>query len=362
MTQRFTRAARPLLAFTAAIACGALFATRAVHAQDAPPSDNVLKARALFADARKLVQDGNYQQACGKFEESLRFNVGIGTQFNLADCWEHIGRTASARTLFLGAAASAHAAGQTEREQVAKARADALEPRLIRLVIDVRATDPQLVIRRNQVQVDREAWGTATPVDPGAYLVEASAPGKKPWSAHVTVPLNASEAVSVTVPPLENDATACDPKGAETPRSAGTAQSPEHAAEQPAPLVDEPLPRSARRTAYALSLAGLGIASLGIGTVLAIEYKSKNDDAKAICPSSVGCSASEIDDHAGFVSDAKTFRTWSFVGFGLGGAALVGAAVLYFAPSRSSESGAGLMATPFVTGDGSWGAMASGRF
>jgi len=152
------------------------------------------------------VQDGNYQQACGKFEQSLRLNVGIGTQFNLADCWEHIGRTASARSLFLGAAASAHAAGQSEREQVAKARADALEPRLLRLVIDVRATDPELIVRRNQVAVTREAWGTATPVDPGSYLIEASAPGKKAWSSRVTVPVTASDAVSVIVPVLEDAA------------------------------------------------------------------------------------------------------------------------------------------------------------
>lgn len=330
------------------------------RAEDAAPTDNASKARTLFAEARKLAGDGNYQQACGKFEESLRLNVGIGTQFNLADCWEHIGRTASARALFLGAAASAHAVGQTEREEVAKARADALEPRLLRLLIDVRATDPELSVRRDQVAVTRDTWGTATPVDPGSYLIEASAPGKMPWSARVSVPVTASEAVSVTVPPLEAAAAACEPKTAAA--SAGSRPQTRPAPDQPAPLVSEPAARSARRTAYALSLAGLGVASVGLGTVLALEYKSKNDDAKGICPRGVGCTASEVDDHAGLVSDAKTFRTWSFVGFGVGGAALVGAAVLYFAPTGSSERSSNLVATPYLGGDGSWGAVASGRF
>jgi hypothetical protein len=347
---------------------GAVFLSPCLaRADDAAPADNVSKARELFSEARKLVQDGNYAQACGKFEESLKLNVGIGTQFNLADCWEHVGRTASARSLFLGAAASAHALGQAEREQVAKARADALEPRLLRLVIDVRATDAELVIRRNQVPIERESWSTATAVDPGAYLIEASAPGKKSWSARVTVPATATETVSVTVPPLEDAAAACEPKSANSEAPIETKPLPLQPPDAPTPLADEPPSRSARRTAYALSLAGLGIASLGVGTVLAIEYQSKNDDAKTICPSSVGCSASDIDDHSGLVSDAKTFRTWSFVGFGVGGAALVGAAVLYFAPSSSGERASGFTAAsftaaPFVAGNGTWGAVASGKF
>ncbi len=330
------------------------------RADDAAPADNVSKARELFSEARQLVQAGNYAQACGKFEESLKLNDGIGTQFNLADCWEHVGRTASARSLFLGAAASAHALGQAEREQVAKARATALEPRLLRLVIDVRATDAELLIRRNQVPIERDSWSTATAVDPGAYLIEATAPGKKTWSARVTVPATATETVSVTVPPLEDAASLCEPKSAApdalSERKPLTAQTPE------APPAHEPALRSTRRTAYALSLTGLGIASLGIGTVLSVEYQSKNDDAKAICPSSVGCSASDIDNHSGLVSDAKTFRTWSFVGFGVGGAALVGAAVLYFAPASSGERASSFTAAPFVAGNGTWGAVASGKF
>src|SRR5690349_20750961 len=79
-------------------------------------------ARQAFMEGRKLAQAGDYAAACPKFEESLRLEVGVGPQFNLADCWEHIGRTASARALFLGAAASAKAVGQADREQVLRER------------------------------------------------------------------------------------------------------------------------------------------------------------------------------------------------------------------------------------------------
>src|SRR6478752_7053172 len=151
-------------------------------------TENQIKAGELFAEGRKLVEAGDYKQACQKFEQSLSLNVGIGVQFNLADCWERTGRTASAQALFQGVAASARAAGQAERGQVAQARADALEPRLVRVLIDVKATDPELVIRRNRIVVDKKAWGAATPLDAGDYLIEATAPGKKPWSTRIILP------------------------------------------------------------------------------------------------------------------------------------------------------------------------------
>ncbi|HEX3850304.1 MAG TPA: hypothetical protein VHW01_05020 [Polyangiaceae bacterium] len=351
----------------------ALFSSGALRAEESPkPSDggkaspetktapDAAKARALFSEARKLVDQGNYPAACGKFEESLRLNVGLGTQFNLADCWEHVGRTASALALFEGVSASARAAGQTERERVAQERADALEPRLVRLVLDVRAKDAKLALRRNQQPVERWNWGTAVPVDPGAYVIEASAPGKKTWTTRITIPETATETISVTIPPLEEASAQCDvPVAAAEPalKPIAATQAP-HA---PAPLMEQSPQRSARRVGYTLALAGAGVAAVGVGAILGLEYKSKNDDAKQICPAGVGCSNADIDSHASLVSDAKTFRTWSFVGFGVGGAALAAAAVLYFAPQSSNSPASGWLAAPFVTRD-AWGAAATGHF
>ena len=309
-------------------------------------TENQIKAGELFSEARKLVEAGDYKQACPKFEQSMSLNFGIGVQFNLADCWERIGRNASAQALFQGVAASARAAGQTERAQVAQARAQALEPRLVRLLIDVKATDPALSVRRNRIFVDQKAWGAATPVDAGEYLIEAAAPGKKPWSARVIVPVSATEVVSIVVPPL-------DP--AEPTKALSDA--PKEAPKKPPP----PEPKPARHSAYAYALGGLGIVSLGVGTALAVSFKSKNNDAKAICPSGVDCSQADIDRHAELVSDAKGLRTGAFISFGVGAAALIAGTVLYFAPSSSSNT-AGLGAAPFVTADGTWGAVASGRF
>jgi hypothetical protein len=313
-------------------------------------SADQIKAGELFSEARKLVEAGDYKRACPKFEQSAALNLGIGVQFNLADCWEHIGRTASAQKLFQGAAASARAAGQADRALVAQARADALEPRLMRMVIDVKASDPELVVRQNRIIVDKKTWGAATPIDAGDYTIEAAAPGKKPWSARVIVPASASEPISILVPPL--DAAPPEKQLTETPKPVPVKVPP------PVKHVD---PKAKRRTTYAYVIGGLGIASVGIGTFLAVKYKSKNSDAEAICPSSVNCSQADIDRHTELLSDAKAFRTGAFVGLGVGAAALITSAALFLAPSSSSGS-ASVRAAPFVTADGSWGAVAAGRF
>ncbi len=323
-----------------------------------PKTESQIQAGALFSEARKLVDAGDYKQACPKFEQSLSLNVGIGVQFNLADCWEHTGRTASAYSLFQGVAASARAVGQSNRADVAQARADALAPRLVRLSIDVRSSDAGLVVRRNHVTLEAKDLNGAQPVDSGEYLVEASAPGKKPWQARVIVPAMSSDVIVVTVPPLEADNTPPGPVVAALPVHEEPAKT------APIQRLPPPLPvdpKERRRSAYVISLASVGVVGVGLGTVFGLVYKSKNDQAKDVCPSSTNCTAKEVDYHTRLVNHAKDFRTGSFVGFGVGAAALVAATVLYFSPANSS-SASGLSAAPFVTADGSWGAFASGKF
>ena len=101
-------------------------------------------AEALFQEARALVEKGRYQDACLKLAESHRLEPAVGTQFNLADCYEHIGRTASAYAMFHEVAAIARAAGKFERERGARDRATSLEPKLarVRIVVTSDASGP----------------------------------------------------------------------------------------------------------------------------------------------------------------------------------------------------------------------------
>jgi hypothetical protein len=136
----------------------------------------------------------------------------MGTLFNLAGCYAQIGRIASAWAAFRDVASAASAAGQIEREKVARERAAALEPRLSKLRISVpeEAVAPGLEVQRDGVTVASLIWGTDVPVDPGNHFVSASAPGREPWSAVVSV-TEPGKVVVLRVPALAPKKTAVPP-------------------------------------------------------------------------------------------------------------------------------------------------------
>lgn len=313
----------------------------------------VSPARALFMEGRQLASSGDYAAACPKFEESLQLESGVGVQFNLADCWERTGRLASAHALFIGAAASAKAAGQADREQVLRERAAALELRLSRLVVETAETDPKLVIKRGDLPLEMDSLGKAVALDPGTYVITAKAPGKKPWTTSVELKADA-KVVTVEVPRLE-------PVEELAPAPAPPSVEPAPKAEPP------PVPPSVERPSRLLSykvlaLGGAGVVALGVGTAFAIRYKRANDDARGICPSSVNCSVREIQEHDRLVEKASISRSWTYAGFGVGVAALGGAAALYFLDKPAEPERAGLRALPLVGRNGELGASLSGGF
>lgn len=159
-------------------------------------------AQALFADAKKLMGAGKYAEACPKLEESQRLAPGIGTQFNLASCYESLGKTASAWSLYLEVAGASKAANQLDREKVARQAAAALEPKLSRLTITVsKSAPPDIEVKRDGAAVGKAQWGTAIPVDPGEHKIAATAPGTKPWESTITVEKQGTK--TVEVPALE---------------------------------------------------------------------------------------------------------------------------------------------------------------
>ena len=82
-----------LLAFGLLACATSLISTTA---SAAPSATEVAVAQGLYDNAKVLMEQGKYGDACPKLEESLRLDPGLGTQYHLADCYEHLGRTASA--------------------------------------------------------------------------------------------------------------------------------------------------------------------------------------------------------------------------------------------------------------------------
>jgi hypothetical protein len=292
-----------------------------------------------------------YSEACPKFEESLRLDPGMGTQFNLAHCWEKIGRTASAWAMFLDVAAAARAGNQPQREAAAKERAAALEPKLTRLRIVVPEPAPDAKIFRDDQEVGRAAWGTAMPVDPGEHVIRVTAEGKKEWSQDVKVPPT-SRTFSVTVPALEALPVA-------QPSSAPEKQV---VASDTSSLRDNS--GGGGSNVPALVIGGIGIAGLAVGTVFAVQGYNDNQQALKLChvgPTGNDCNDKpESDKHDQLVSDAKRELLIGWVAIGVGGAAVVTSAVMLLTGGESSERAALDVAPLWLAGGA--GATVSGRF
>lgn len=156
-------------------------------------------AHSLFLEARAAMEKGDYEAACPKLEESMRLDPAVGTQLNMADCYERVGKVGSAWAGFLDAASMAKSSHQPDREKLARARAKALEPRLPKLLIDADSSgEPGMEIARDGMSVGSASWGSALVVDPGAHDVVASAPGKMSW--RTVVDAKEGQTARVTVP------------------------------------------------------------------------------------------------------------------------------------------------------------------
>jgi hypothetical protein len=187
--------ARWTIAFAAAALLHAGQAAAQTSAQDQAT------ARALFIEARQLMKAGRYPEACVKFESASRLFEGSGLLLNLGDCYEHLGRTASAWTEFGAAIAASERAGRADDAAEARRRQSALEPRLSRLRIRVKVDAPELVVRRDGSELARGAWGEAVPVDPGQHVVTAEWPEGVAWRGAAVVS-EPGATVTVEVPEL----------------------------------------------------------------------------------------------------------------------------------------------------------------
>lgn len=159
-------------------------------------------AEALFAKAKQLMADGQIDEACATFEESMKLDPGVGTKYQLGRCYEQQGRSASAWSAYLEAASMARAAGQADRAEAAKRKADALKPTLSTLTIQTAKDAPDgLTVTIRDTAYGNATFGTAIPFDPGTHDVVAAAKGFRSWQSDVTVPKDAS-GVSLAIPTL----------------------------------------------------------------------------------------------------------------------------------------------------------------
>ena len=306
-----------------AVLCSSLalaLPARLAHAQSATDSAT---AESLFNEALAMLANKKPAEACPKLEASQRLDPGVGTLLYLADCYQQMGRTASAWGTFREAAYMAKDR-KDDREGVAVDSAKGLEPKLSYLTVEVTAAPGvTLEIKRDGKIISDALWNTAIPVDPGAHTVEASAPGKKPWSTSFNI-ADGPRQESVVVPKLE-DAPVAPDAPPPVPLSAPPAELPQGS--------------STQKTAGWV-LLGVGSAGLITGGILALLARGDDKSANAECrPDRVRlCNPAGVE----LGNSAHSKATWAGVSAGIGLAAVgAGVTLLLTAPSASAQASAG---------------------
>lgn len=261
-------------------------------------------AQALFDEAKSLMVQRRFEQACPKLAASQALDPAVGTRLNLADCLEKLGHTASAWAEFRAAVTAARAKGQTERADIARRRSAALERILVRLsIMPPTGSNDAIEIRKNGTILERGSWGVALPVDPGRHVVEASISGKHVFRTEVNVPNKPGTVVTTVIPPLD-DSTYSKRQG---------------------------------QQGITLALGAVSVVSLVVGGVLGARAIARNSETTTHCDQRNFCDETGV----ALRRDATTFGNASTAVFILGATTGAGAIVLHLATPKSTHTNVG---------------------
>lgn len=279
-------------------------------------------AIALFDEAERLRNAGQLEQACAKFGESYRLDPQLGVLLNYADCVERTGKPATAYAAFRDAVELSRQKSDP-RYSLAKDRADALEPKLIRIVIDlpVSVLASELTVTLDGTGLTRAAMGSPLPVDPGEHRVAVSAPGYLPWSTSVVLRTE-GQTQHVVVPPLTR------------------------AGDDPSTLDDRD---DGARRALAYSAVGLGVVGVGVGVGFAIAAQSKANEHERLCPEGVDCEPGTNQRLQTLEDEVRYRRNVSIVSISSGTVLGALGTLLLWSTNRETQATQGPLAVQEVT-------------
>lgn len=317
MTERL----RPWFAFLCALALS--FIGPRVRADD-----NAAAADQLYKEARALAQKGDYATACPKFEASYKLDRAVGTLLNLADCHEHIGKTASAWAEWNEAIELAKRNKDDVREKFATKRRNQIEPKLARLKVEVTNPVASLSVYRDQSLLADATYNTALPIDPGEHEISVRRGDQVLKREPVTTKQGETSTVSFDLKALDEATPAT-----ETPPPPPTTTAPPSATAPPPPPPATPPPSSSQKT-IGFVVGGAGVLALLVAgglEIAALSKKSKADEPDQ-CVNNY-CSPNGFKT----VDDAKNLATigqW----VGVGGVLLtaVGATLILTSPSTEA--------------------------
>jgi hypothetical protein len=148
-----------------------LAAAALLCASAASAAPDVGSADQLFAQAKQLMSEGKFAQACSKFEASYDADPALGSLLNLADCLERDGRMASAYGRWGDAIDYANKKND-ERAKFARERREEIKPKLSFVTLAVKGEADDLTVFKGDTKLSKGAFGTALPTDPGETVIQ----------------------------------------------------------------------------------------------------------------------------------------------------------------------------------------------
>jgi tetratricopeptide (TPR) repeat protein len=289
------------------------------------------RADALFQEARQLMSDGQIEEACTKFEQSLKLDPGGGTVLNLAICHEQAGKLATAWNEFQQALLLAARDKRADRQRTATEHLTTLASLVPRLHLVFKGPPPQGSITQVDGHDVQGETGSTLLLDPGMHTIQVKAQGFAPFATVVRlIPTDERELPVPALTPVLPEPAARDATAAlrDAPRSPRRLPNPESAPVAPASAAP------ARTAGFVLT--GAGGAFMLVGGYFGVRtLVLKNRSYDQGCNDQTCATTRAKNDY----DAAQASAHWSTAGLGLGAVSLGIGAYLVLS-NRSSEQAA----------------------
>jgi len=297
------------------------------------------RADKLFQDGRKYLANGEYSLACTAFEQSQGVEPAIGTQLNIALCYEKWGRLAAAYSAYLEAERQAREA-RDKRSTVAKQHAIALEPKLARLRVTIPdGIDRYAIYLLDAAEIEAVKLQTELVLEPGPHVIEVRVAGFPPKKSEITLKAGQKQKLELELP--------SDPKKATKEDEKKVVEEPQ----QEDVRVEEPAPQPATMRSKPKLYGGIamlagGVVTVGVASYLALDARSDYNAALERCPDSMCPVLADYEATRDAKSRARTM-TWVFGG----GVAIAAVGTILILTSKRAAPTERISITPVVTGN-----------
>ncbi|MDF2695966.1 MAG: hypothetical protein K0S65_4349, partial [Labilithrix sp.] len=296
-------------------------------------TDKDADAERLFREGQKLMEERRYGEACFKFEAAYKKDQQLGTLLNLAYCHKEQGATWQSWVEFKEAEVKATELKRSDRKDFARQRMAELEKSLARVVVDAQSKVELTEILLEDRRVPEAEKGVTFAAEPGQRKLTFRAKGKKQVVQLVTI-TKSDRAQRIAVPAMEDQEK--EPVVAE---SAPSQEPPRTGPASASAGANDPTTNGSSQKTVGIILGGVGIVGLGVGAVTGFitlgNDCSKSGKDENRCPQDPAERQAEEDR-------GKTTGMISNISLGVGAAALVAGAILYFtAPSGTSSATVG---------------------